>query len=137
MTWLNFLQFLLNVLQYFCLMIWLFGQDAGRTLTPWPRTKTAPSAMEGKVLTTGLPGKSPVLQLEIQLDLVRSFLWNYLMWDSGIRELWTSRCSSWFQKRQRNQRSNCEHPLDHGKSKRVPEKHIYFYFIDMPKPLTV
>ena len=34
---------------------------------------------------------------------------------------WTSRCSSWFQKRQRNQRSNCQHLLDHGKSKRVPD----------------
>ena len=30
---------------------------------------------------------------------------------------------------QRNQRSNCQHPLDHRKSKRVPEKQ-YFYFID-------
>ena len=27
-------------------------------------------------------------------------------------------------KRQRNQRSNCQHPLDHRKSKRVPEKHL-------------
>ena len=26
--------------------------------------------------------------------------------------------------RQRNQRSNCQHPLDHGKSKRFPEKHL-------------
>ena len=26
--------------------------------------------------------------------------------------------------RQRNQRSNCQHPLDHWKSKRVPEKHL-------------
>ena len=26
--------------------------------------------------------------------------------------------------RQRNQRSNCQHPLDHQKSKRVPEKHL-------------
>ena len=26
--------------------------------------------------------------------------------------------------RERNQRSNCQHPLDHGKSKRVPEKHL-------------
>ena len=68
-------------------MIWLFGQGAGRTLTPWPRTETAPSALEGEVLTTGLPGKSPVLQVEIQVDLVRSFVWNYLMGDSGIREL--------------------------------------------------
>ena len=34
-----------------------------------------------------------------------------------------------FSKRQRNQRSNCQHLLDHRKSKRVPEKH-HFYFID-------
>ena len=38
----------------------------------------------------------------------------------------TSRCSSWIQKRQRNQRSNCQHPLDHRKSKRIPEKNICF-----------
>ena len=30
-----------------------------------------------------------------------------------------------FRKRQRNQRSNCQHPLDHRKSKRVPEKHVF------------
>ena len=34
--------------------------------------------------------------------------------------------------RQRNQRSNCEHPLDHGKSKRVP-KNLYFCLIDYVK----
>ena len=33
--------------------------------------------------------------------------------DSTVRERQTSRCSSWIQKRQRNQRSNCQHPLDH------------------------
>ena len=38
------------------------------------------------------------------------------------------RCSSWFYKRQRNQRSNCQHPLDHGKSKRVPEKHLFLLY---------
>ena len=37
----------------------------------------------------------------------------------------TSRCSSWIYKRQRNQSSNCQHPLDHWKSKRVLEKHQY------------
>ena len=42
------------------------------------------------------------------------------------------RCSSWFYKRQRNQRSNYQHPLDHGKSKRVPEN-IYFCFTDYAK----
>ena len=36
------------------------------------------------------------------------------------------------QKKTENQRSNCQHPLDHGKSKRVPEKH-YICFIDYAK----
>ena len=31
-------------------------------------------------------------------------------------------------KRQRNQRSNCQHPLDHRKSKRVPEKHLLLFY---------
>ena len=31
-------------------------------------------------------------------------------------------------KRQRNQRSNCQHPLDHRKSKRVPEKHLLLLY---------
>ena len=30
--------------------------------------------------------------------------------------------------KQRNQRSNCQHPLDHGKSKRVPEKHLFLLY---------
>ena len=34
--------------------------------------------------------------------------------------------------RQRNQRSNCQHPLDHRKSKRITEN-IYFCFIDHAK----
>ena len=29
---------------------------------------------------------------------------------------------------QRNQRSNCQYPLDHRKSKRVPEKHIFLLY---------
>ena len=37
-----------------------------------------------------------------------------------------------FNKGQRSQRSNCQHPLDHQKSKRVP-KNIYFWFIDYGK----
>ena len=31
-------------------------------------------------------------------------------------------------KKQRNQRSNCPHPLDHQKSKRVPEKHLLLLY---------
>ena len=32
---------------------------------------------------------------------------------------------------QRNQRSNCQHPLDHQKSRRVPDSH--FCFVDSAK----
>ena len=35
---------------------------------------------------------------------------------STIHELRTSRCTSWIQKRQRNQRSKCQHLLDHRKN---------------------
>ena len=34
----------------------------------------------------------------------------------------------WISKRQRNQRSNCQHLLDHLKSKRVPEKHLLLLY---------
>ena len=34
---------------------------------------------------------------------------------SAVSEPRTSRCTSWIQKRQRNQRSNCQHPVDHRK----------------------
>ena len=34
----------------------------------------------------------------------------------------------WILKRQRNQRSNCQHPLDHWKSKRIPEKHLFLLY---------
>ena len=38
---------------------------------------------------------------------------------------------------QRNQRSNCQHPLDHQKSKRVSEKTSTSALLTMPKVLTV
>ena len=38
---------------------------------------------------------------------------------STVYELRTSRCSSWIQKSPKNQRSNCQHPLYHRKSKSV------------------
>ena len=51
---------------------------------------------------------------------------------STVREPRTSRCSSWFLKRQRNERSNCQHPLDHRKAREF-QKNIYFCFIDYAK----
>ena len=43
---------------------------------------------------------------------------------SAVCELRTSKCTSWDQKRQRNQRLNYQHSLDHGESKGIPEKHL-------------
>ena len=56
---------------------------------------------------------------------------------STVCKLKTFRCSNWIQKRQRNQRSNRQHPLDYRKSKRVPEKTSISALLTMPKPLTV
>ena len=56
---------------------------------------------------------------------------NSLSEASIVHEPRTSRCSSWIQERQRNKRSNCQHPLDH--SNRIP-KNIY-YFIYCTKAL--
>ena len=38
---------------------------------------------------------------------------------SGFNCIWTMN-SSWIWKRQKNQRSNCQHPLGHRKSNRIP-----------------
>ena len=53
---------------------------------------------------------------------------NYLSQASAICEPWTSRCSSWIKKTQRNQRSNCQHLPNHEKSKRVLEKHLFLFY---------
>ena len=50
----------------------------------------------------------------------------------AVHKLRTSRCTRWVLKRQRKQRSNCQHSLDH-KVTRTFQKNIYFCFI----PLTV
>ena len=47
---------------------------------------------------------------------------------SIIHKLWNSICSSWIEKRQRNQRSNCQHSLDDRKSKRILVKHLLLLY---------
>ena len=56
----------------------------------------------------------------------------------GFNSLWTknSWCSSWIWKRQKNQRSNCQHLLDHRESKRIFKKSTSASLITL-KPLTV
>ena len=51
---------LLNLLQYcFCFMFWFLGHEACGILASCPGIKRAPPALEGEVLTTEPPGKSP------------------------------------------------------------------------------
>ena len=40
-------------------MFWFFGREACGILAPRPGIEPAPPALEGEVLTTGPPGKSP------------------------------------------------------------------------------
>ena len=55
---------------------------------------------------------------------------------SIVHELRTSRCISWIQQRQRNQRSNCRHSLDHRKNKEITKIYIYSASMTTLKPLT-
>ena len=60
LMWTIFKKSLLNVLQYcFCFMFCFFGHEACGVLAPWPGIEPTPPALEGKVLTTGPPGKRP------------------------------------------------------------------------------
>ena len=53
----------------------------------------------------------------------------------GFSNMWTVNFQMFrlVLERQRNQRTNCQHLLHHRKSKRAPEKNIYFCFIDYAK----
>ena len=62
--------------------------------------------------------------------------WNSPSQASTVREPRTSRCYSWILKRQRNQKSNWQHPWDHQKAREY-QKNTYFCFIDYTKALTV
>ena len=48
-----------NLLQHcFCFVFWFFGFEAWGILAPWPGIEPLSAASKGKVLTTGLSGKS-------------------------------------------------------------------------------
>ena len=56
---------------------------------------------------------------------------------STVCELRSARCLSWIQKKQRNQKSNCQHWLDHRKCKRIKKKKWSAASLTMLKSLTV
>ena len=55
----------------------------------------------------------------------QSYVQNPSSQASAVCELRNSRCTSWIQKRKKNQRSYCQHSLDHRESKGIPEKHLF------------
>ena len=59
---------------------------------------------------------------KVMLKILQARLQEYM------KQVRNSRCSSWILKRQRNQRSICQHLLDHRKSKRIPEKHLFLLY---------
>ena len=56
---------------------------------------------------------------------------------STVHELRAFGSTSWIEKRQREQRSNCQHLLDHRKSKEIPEKTSTSASLTMLKFLTL
>ena len=62
---------------------------------------------------------------------------NYPRQASMVFELRTSRCSSWIQKRQMNQRSNCQHLLDHRIKQENSRRISTSASLTTLKPLTV
>ena len=50
-------------------MFWFFGHEACEILAPQPGIEPAAPALEGEVLTTGLPGKSHMYLFELQFSL--------------------------------------------------------------------
>ena len=71
--WTTVFKSLLNLLQYcFCFILWLFGCEARGALATGPGIEPTPPALEGKVLTTGPPGKSQTL-------LYKGMIWKSLI----------------------------------------------------------
>ena len=94
------------------------------------------SCTEGKFFTAEPPWKPPNVQTTIQLcsfHMLAKLCSSYpLCLASALHELRNSRCASWVSKRQKNQRSNCQHSLYHEKPKEF-QKIIYFCFTDYTK----
>ena len=55
-------------------MFWFFGHEARGILAPQPGIEPAPTALEGKVSATGLPGK-PLTNMLLKISSIPDFWW--------------------------------------------------------------
>ena len=74
-------------------MFWIFSHEACGIFTPWPGIEPAPPALEGEILTTGPPGKSPrTMVFVVLVSLTPSTalgLWWWL-WKQAREDLYTA-----------------------------------------------
>ena len=104
-----------------------------------PRDWTQVSCIVGRLYRLSHQGSPRMIKLAhdcSHLTHYQSNAQNSPSQASTVRELWTSRCSSWIYKRQRNQRSNCQHPLDQRKQENS-RKTFTSASLTMLKPLAV
>ena len=81
----------------------VFGSIARGILVPWPGIEPEPSALKGRVLTTGPPGKSPPSHIVKLSDfhvypVFKTFLLNwtwkeYFVCERGGRSTWKAPCT--------------------------------------------
>ena len=73
-----------NLLQYNSHFLRFLGHEVCGILVPWPGIELAPTALEGKVLTNGLPGKAPKYQYFVKIIFTKnpSLLMSWLPWTS-------------------------------------------------------
>ena len=120
---------------------WRVGHDWATSLSHALEKEMAAhsSVLAWRIPGPGEPGGLPSMGLHSRTKLkqlssssstrLQSNAQNSPSQASTVCELRTFQCSSWILKRQRNQRSNSQHLLDHRKSK----KNIFFCFIDYDK----
>ena len=80
-----------------------------------------------------MPKNVPTTVQLHSFNILARFAQNPSSWVSAAQESRTSRGTSWVLKKQKNQRSNCQHLLDNGKSEGIQKKNIYFSFIEYAK----
>ena len=107
-----------KVLHSICLQIWKtqqWPQDWKRSVfIPIPKKGNAKECSNYR--TTALFSHTSKVMLKIlQARLQQYVTVNFLMFKLVLE-------------RQRNQRSNCQYPLDYQKSKRVPENHLFLLY---------
>ena len=113
-------------------------------LVPWPGIKPIPPVVEAwnlnNWITRGVPNYSrfsPLRYLSLSEDMLSLEKVQVSILLYIVKQLMFPLYHFGILKRQRNQRSNCQHPLDHQKSKRVPEKTSTSASLTMLKLLTM